>query len=228
MLIEFSNRTASLLKDHPQIAPLSWDGNKLDLASIKQLKGCRTELLQDCLRFIQKLDSLIENNFFKDDKEKNYADKTIQSLIAGLKKYSESCEYYPRIKDFLNIIPDNTSSMVGFTLVISALIAVSVFPPLAVIPLVILSWIMMDLFFNNREEASTFKDIVFTAKAELRTIEEATDILNKEYAIQTPSLPIQSMPSTSRDSSFYGAVNNSGETNSINSAASDSTPNLKR
>ncbi len=217
MLLEFSNHTVRLLKFHlPNIAQLSWDENKLDLTHVRQLKGCRTELVGDCLTFIQKLDSLVINS----DQEKNYVNNTIRSLIASLKKYNASCEYYPRIKDFLNIIPDNVTGIVVFTLLISSLLT-TVFPPLAVIPLLILSWIIMDLFFNNREEAKAFKDTLYTAKDELNTIEKTADILNKSYPAQNINQTNNSpapIPSTSGTSfSFYGTVNNQGGTSGINS-----------
>lgn len=223
--IKFSSNTATLLKNIPNIAQLVWNENKLDLAQVKQLKGCRTELVRDCLRFIQKLDSLVEEEIFNSAKKKHFVDNTIQSLIAGLKTYSASCEYYPRIKDFLNSIPDNISGIVGFTLVISALLT-TVFPPLAVVPLLILSWIMMDLFFNNRVDVDDFKAILYTAKDELRTIEEAADILNKKQATHTltENSPIP-IPSTSGTSSnFYGTVNPVNQTSSMEDSTSRLTP----
>ncbi|MCH9636866.1 MAG: hypothetical protein WBV88_05550 [Candidatus Rickettsiella isopodorum] len=232
MLIEFSNGTATLLKAQlGYIEQLSWSDeneNKLDLASIKQIKGCRTKLVQDCLKFIQKLDELVERNFFNNNnKEKNYVDETIKSLIEHLKKYTASCERYPRIKDFLNIIPDNTSSMLGFILLISALMATAS-PVLAVIPLVIFAWVLMDLFFNNRKAAKKLTEILFTVQAELRTIEEADTIFKSKVhpfqsATQTQVSSMPSIPGTSRtvySANFYCPAGNQNDTNSINSTSS--------
>lgn len=231
MLIEFSNGTATLLKAQlGYIEQLSWSDeneNKLDLASIKQIKGCRTKLVQDCLKFIQRLDELVESNFFNNNKEKNYVDETIKSLIENLKKYTASCERYPRIKDFLNIIPDNTSSMLGFILLISALMATAS-PALAVIPLVIFAGVLMDLFFNNRKAAKKLTEILFTVQAELRTIEEADTIFKSKVhpsqsATQTQVSYIPSIPGTSRtvySANFYRPAENQSDTNSINSTSS--------
>lgn len=223
MLIKLSNATAALLKTQLHYEQWVWSNeNSLDLASIKQLTGCRAELVQDCLKLIQTLDSLVERNFFNTDQEKNYAKATIESLIEGLKKYTASCERYPRLKNFLNIIPDDVSSMVGFTLIISSLIA-TLFPPLAVIPVVIFAWILTDLFFNNRDEAKNFKEIVYTAKDELRTIEEAnnifkTRIYNPSQTVTQTEESSLSLPGTSGYSvRFYNSIEDQGKTSSINS-----------
>ncbi|HEY2566973.1 MAG TPA: hypothetical protein VGH95_04625 [Candidatus Aquirickettsiella sp.] len=111
--MKFSDSTATLLKTLPFLNELNWSDeteNTLDLTSIKQLKGCRTTLVRDCLKFIQKLDVLAEAK----GNEKNYALENINALIQALKQYKISCRRYPRLKDFLNIIPDNTSGMVGY------------------------------------------------------------------------------------------------------------------
>ncbi|TLY47437.1 MAG: hypothetical protein E6K54_05940 [Gammaproteobacteria bacterium] len=58
MSLEFSNITAALLKEQLTGEPLSWiTKNKLDLSSFKKLKGCRVQLLKDCLKLIAQLDN---------------------------------------------------------------------------------------------------------------------------------------------------------------------------
>ncbi|MGC1853912.1 MAG: hypothetical protein WA659_00840 [Candidatus Aquirickettsiella sp.] len=223
MLLEFSNATTISLKAHSFIAQLGWSNeNKLDLASIKQLKGCRTKLVQSCLIFIQKLDASAKIDSFNSNEKKNYALQTTQKLLESLKKYKESSERHPRIKNFLNIIPDNTNGIVGFILIISSLIT-TLFPPLAIIPLIIVAWVLIDLFFNNREEAKNLKEILFTAKDELSTIETATDLLTKKRQstqTQIAAAPIPSTSGTKYNSIFYRSGDDQSETSSINSTSS--------
>ena len=216
MLIKFSDSTATLLKTLTFLNELNWSDeteNTLDLTSIKQLKGCRTTLLQDCLKLIQKLDVLAE----AEGDEKNYALVNINALIEVLNHYKTTCEHYPRLKDFLNIIPDNMSGIVVFLIIASVLASIA-FPPLAVIPLFIVSWVLMDLFFNNREAAKNLQATLYMFEDDLRTIDSANNILKIKVqptptAVQTPSsTPPISIPgpSTSRNYSarLYGSIEN--------------------
>lgn len=204
MLVEFSDTTATRLKaELPKIGQLfgmNEDENKLDLARIKQLKGCRTKLVQDYLKFIQKLDALVAvDASFHSDKIKNYAFESSQLLIEGLKKYLGSCERYSRIKDFLNIIPDYTSGMVGFIIILSTFIATTS-PLLAIIPVSILIWGLIDLFFNNRTAVKNFRTTLFSAENELNTIREACNILKHNTPLpETQATPLLAIASTSRN-----------------------------
>ncbi|WP_342226997.1 hypothetical protein [Rickettsiella endosymbiont of Rhagonycha lignosa] len=216
MLIKFSAFTATLLEtlsfyNELKCSPVT--ENTLDLTRIKQLKGCRTTLVQDCLKIIQKLDVLAKTAC----DEKNYALANINTLIEALNHYKISCERYPRLKDFLNIIPDNMSGIVGFFIIASALASIT-FPPVAVIPLFIFSWVLMDLFFNNREAAKNLQETLYNVEDELRTIDAADNILKIKVqatptAVQTPSssqaISIPG-PSNRRDYSpcFYGSIEN--------------------
>lgn len=216
MLMKFSDPTATLLKTLAFQNELKWSHeteNTLDLTSVKQLKGCRTTLVRNCLKFIQKLDVLAETEGDK----KNYALENINALFEALKQYKISCERYPRLKDFLNIIPDNTRGVVGFMIIASAFASIA-FPPLAAIPLFIFSWALMDLFFNNREAAKNLQETLYNVADELRTIDAAESILKNKIqstptAVQTPSSSAAISipgPSTRRDHSvcFYGSIEN--------------------
>lgn len=223
MLIEFSNDIAVLLQAQPYIRNLDWlNENKLDLASIKQLKGCRTELVQNCLIFIQKLDASATMDSFNSSEKKNYATQTSKELLEDLKKYKESSERYPRIKNFLNIIPDDIGSIVMFILVISLFIS-SAYLPLAIAPAFIISWIGMDLFFNNRETAKNLKKQLSLHKENLRKIEEVDDILKPKWHTPSPG-PIQAeisplaVPSTSY-ATFYRSAENLSEASGINATS---------
>lgn len=225
--MKFSDSTATLLKT-PFLNELNWldeTGNTLELTSIKQLKGCRTTLVQDCLKFIQKLDVLAE----AEGDEKNYALANIKALIEALHHYKISCERYPRLKDFLNIIPDNVSGVVGFFIIASALASIA-FPPLAAIPLFIFSWMLIDLFFNNREVAKNLQETLYMLEDDLRTIDSANNILKIKVqpptAVQTPpSSPIMITPSTSHSSRMYGSVNQRNpHTTNTNSPSTSFTP----
>lgn len=223
MLIKFSNASTTLIKAQlPHIEQLDWsDENILDLSSVKQLKGCRTELVADCLQFIQKLDHLIEHNFFTSDKEKSYGESVIKLLVESLQHYSVSSERYPRLKDLLNIIPDNASGTAGFILLISTAIA-TLFPPLAVIPLLIIIWGLMDLFFNNRGEAKIFKEILFVAQDELSTIQKADNIFKtKVYPPQekSSSLSIPGPSRTTYSAPLFSRAENQSLTNSTHSVS---------
>ncbi len=80
MLIEFSNDIAILLQAQPYIRNLDWlNENELDLASIKQLKGCRTELVQNCLIFIQKLDASTKMDSFNSNEKKIMPPKPLRN-----------------------------------------------------------------------------------------------------------------------------------------------------
>ncbi len=114
-----------------------------------------------------------------------------------------------------------------FILVISLFIT-SAYLPLVVVPLFIISWIGMDLFFNNREAAKNLKKKLSLHKENLRKIEEADDILKpKSYTpsqtpIQTEVSPVPApipVPSTSY-ATFYRSAENPREASSISSASS--------
>lgn len=153
--MKFSDSTATLLKTLAFHNELKWcheTENTLDLTSIKQLKGCRTTLVQDCLKAIQELDVLKDS----DKNKKNFAFKEIKKLIQALEQYKISCERYPRLKDFLNIIPDNTSEMVCFMIIASGF-ASFLFPPTAAVTLFIVSWALMDFFLIIEKTLKTFK-----------------------------------------------------------------------
>jgi hypothetical protein len=222
--MKFSDSTAILLKTLAFLNELNWSGeteNILDLTSIKQLKGCRTTLVQDCLKFIQKLDVLAEA---PEEKQKIYAFKKIQALTQALYHYKISCERYPRLKNFLNIIPDNTSGIVGFMIIASALTSIA-FPPLAVLPLFIFSWVMLDLFFNNRDAAKNFNEILSILQNELRTIQEGDTLLNPTP--NTPSAPITITAGTSHSPRMYGSVNQRNQDDiNVNSSSISFTPSL--
>lgn len=212
MLIKFSNDTATLLSaELAEIKQLNGPNEaetQFDLSKIKKLKGFRTELVKNWLKCIQQLDQLIQQQ----GKEKDYALEKINALIQALKQYKTSCEYYPRLKDFLNIIPDNTDGIVGFMFIASSLIAFLSLP-FIVVPLFIFSWIVLDLVFNNRTAAKTLETSIWTIEDEIRTIGKANSILNIQQP--TPQMPIQiqrspviPIPSTSRAYSpgFYDPV----------------------
>lgn len=218
MNLELSNTTATLLKEQLTGEPLSWiTENKLDLASIKKLKGCRVQLLKDCLKFIAQLDSFSGDN----EGKKAFSTGSTLHLIEILKKYINSSKHNPRLKKFLNFIPDHTGSIVGFALIVSSALSI-VSPPFAVIPIVIFFWILMDLSFNNREVAKNLQDALYSIKAELRTIEEADTILKVKVqatlsTVQTVSStsPIpRPGPSTSRDyaARSYDSIKNDSKT----------------
>ena len=204
-IIKFSDRTARSLKELPFLNALNWSGeneNTFDLTSIKRLKGCRTRLVQDCLEFIRKLDVLARGN-----EKENYALEKIKTLIEALNHYKISCDRYPRIKDFLNIITDNTSGMVGFMLIASTIASLA-FPPLTAIPLFIFSWVLMDLFFNNREEAKNLTEILLKIQDDLRIFQENDTILTPTPRSATPSTPPRGNSSgTSYSPRMYGAIN---------------------
>lgn len=221
MLMIFSDFTATSLKTLPFLNALNWsDENTLDLTSIKQLKGCRTTLVRDCLKFIKKLDAIATANV----NEKNYALESIKVLIEKLKQYKSSCERYPRFKDFLNIIPDNTSGIVGFTIIAGALASIAC-PPLAAIPLFIFSWVLMDLFLNNRDAAKSFNEILFTFQEELSILQERNRIIQPKST--TPSsVPIEITASTSHSLRMYGSVNQRVQQGTVHSPSTSFTPNL--
>jgi hypothetical protein len=202
MLLTFSQETAQLLKDQiPCIGELTWrDENELDLISIKQLKGCRTQLVQDCLKTIQDLDNLSIDSS-QSDEWKNFLNNSRQSLIENLKKYLKNCERYPRIKNFLNIIPDNTSGMVSFIIVLSIFITVTSHSPfLAIIPVSVFIWVLIDLIFNNRSAVENLKTLLFTIKNKLGAVKEACHILSQHAEVLTTTpLLAESTPSTSRN-----------------------------
>lgn len=228
--MKFSDSTATLLKTLLFPNALHWSGetkNILDLTSIKQLKGCRTTLVRDCLKFIQKLDVLAKG----EGDERNYALANINTLIQALNHYKISCERYPRLKDFLNIIPDNMSGVVGFLIIASALASIA-FPPLAAIPLFIFSWVLMDLFFNNREAAKNLQEALYKVEDEIRTIDAADNILKIKVqpptAVQTPSSSTTMITAgTSHSPRMYGSVNQrSQHDTSMNSPSTSFTPSL--
>lgn len=203
MLVKFSDATASLLKiELPKIGSLFEieDENNLNLANIKQLKGCRTGLIQDCLKLIQELDALAPIRFINTEEKENHLIESRKSLIEGLKKYLSSCERYPRTKDFLNIIPDNLSGMVSFTIIASIFTAILISPSYFIIPFGILIWVGIDLVFNNRGAVKNFREVIFTAEDELRTIKEASEIFNRcmQKTLETEETPLIEVPSTSR------------------------------
>ncbi len=231
MLIKFSDSTATLLKTLAFHNELKWcheTENTLDLTSIKQLKGCRTTLVQGCLKFIHKLDVLAE----AESDKKNYALANINALIEVLNHYKTTCEHHPRLKDFLNIIPDNMSGIIGFLIIASALASIA-FPPLAVIALFIFSWVLMDLFFNNREAAKNLQATLYMFEDDLRTIDSATNILKIKVqptptAVQRPSSsPITITASTSHSPRMYNSVIKGNPHNSnMNSPSTSFTPSL--
>lgn len=219
--MKFSVSTATLLKTLAFHNELKWcheTENTLDLTSIKQLKGCRTTLVQDCLKAIQELDVLKDS----DKNKKKFAFKEIKKLIQALEQYKISCERHPRLKDFLNIIPDNTSEMVCFIIIASVFFAYLVFSPAAAITLFIVSWALMDFFFNNRKAAKNLQEKLCKVKDELSIIGKADKILKIKVqatptAVQTPSstppIPIPGSSSSSRDYSArfyssYGSLEN--------------------
>jgi len=224
MLLIFSDFTATSLKTLPFLNALNWsDENTLDLTSIKQLKGCRTTLVRDCLKFIKKLDAIAIAT--ANVNEKNYALESIKVLIEKLKQYKSSCERYPRFKDFLNIIPDNTSGIVGFTIIAGALASIAC-PPLAAIPLFIFSWVLMDLFLNNRDAAKSFNEILFTFQEELSILQERNRIIQPKST--TPSsVPIEITASTSHSPRMYNSIIKGNPHNSnMNSPSTSFTPSL--
>ena len=217
MLIEFSRHTFALLTAElsaiKQLAASNENETQIDLSRIKKLKGYRTELVKNWLKCIQKLDQLTQQQ----DPEKLYALKKINALIEALKHYENSCEYYPRVKDFLNIIPDNTSEIVGLTFIASGFIAY-LFPPFLIVPLLIISWTVLDLVFNNRTAAKTLEACRWATEEEVRTIHKANLIL-KPASLLTVRTPISSefrtlvspeiaIPNTSRaySPSFFCSV----------------------
>ncbi|HEY2566972.1 MAG TPA: hypothetical protein VGH95_04620 [Candidatus Aquirickettsiella sp.] len=112
-------------------------------------------------------------------------------------------------------------------IIASALTSIA-FPPLAAIPLFIFSWVLVDLFFNNRNQAKNFNEILSTLQDELRIIQERDTLL-----IQTPrstmpsSAPITITASTSHSPRMYGSINqrNQHDTN-VNSPSTSFTPSL--
>lgn len=239
MLVEFSNSTATFLKTElPKIGQLfqSNEGeNTLDLGRIKQLKGCRTGLIRNCLKLIQELDTLANINFINNDEKENHLIESRRSLVEGLKKYLSSCERYPRTKDFLNIIPDNVTGMVCFTIIASTFSAI-LSPPLSIIPVSVLIWVLIDFFFNNREAAKNLRETLFTAEGELRTIKEAYHIFKRSMQMpsETEETSLLARPSTSRDYNsftetnlssyrFFNAAVHTDDTNSINADSSSLT-----
>ncbi len=134
-----------------------------------------------------------------------------QRLVKSLKTYIQSSERHPRLKKFLNFIPDYTNGIVGFTLIAISLLSI-VSPPLATIPVGIFFWILMDLSFNNREAAKNLQECLYSVENELRKIQGVDGILkNKEapaqITIQNPIIS-QAGPSTRKDYSvqFYGST----------------------
>lgn len=232
MLKAFSVNTAALLKTLSFLEALNWSGenqNILDLTSIKRIKGCRTILVQDSLILIQKLDKLAEKS--AEDRIKSYVSRKMKELIENLKRYNVSCERYPRIKDFLNIITDNIGEMVVFMIIASVGASIA-FPPLAVIPLFIFSWVLMDLFFNNRDEAKNLHNLLHSILDELTTLEKADIILNPEIHAAQNAIPTQPSrltpePSTSRNCknyapNFHGSIED-GQVNTEKSSINSST-----
>lgn len=214
MLIKFSNDTAALLRaelaEFKQLNEPNETETQFDLSKVKKLKGFRTELVKNWLKCIQQLDQLIQQQ----GKEKDYAREKIKVLIQALKHYKTSCEYYPRLKDFLNSIPDNTDGIVGFMLIASSLIAYLSLP-FIVVPLFIFSWIVLDLVFNNRTAAKTLETSIWTIEEEITTLREANSILNIQLAVSQIPIQIQRsqaipIPSTSSAYSpgFYRSMEN--------------------
>lgn len=183
--------------------------------------------MRDCLKFIQKLDVLAE----ADGNKKNFALVNINTLKEELNHYKISCERYPRLKDFLNIIPDNISEVVGFLIIASALASIA-FLPLAAIPLFIFSWVLMDLFFNNREAAKNLQEALYKVEDEIRSIDAADNILKIKVppptAVQTPSSSTTMITTgTSHSPRMYGSVNQRNQHNTnMNSSSTSFTPSL--
>lgn len=208
MDLEFSNTTATLLKEQLTFEQLVWiTENTLDRASIKKLKGCRTQLVEDCLKSIIELDRLGSMS----EEKKNFSTTSTQFLVNSLKTYIQSSERYPRLKKFLNIIPDHTDGMVGFALIATSALSI-VSPPFAFIPLGIFFWILMDLSFNNRQAVRNLQESLFNVENELIKIQEVDNILKNQeaptpIAIQNPTTS-QAGPSTSSNYSaqFYGSI----------------------
>ncbi len=202
MLILFSNTIAQLIKEKlPKLEPFFGtddDENTLDLSRVKELKGHRTELVQNCLKIIHQLDILSKDKLFKNNEKKNYILKNTQLLLEELKNYSLNCDSTPRIKDFLNIIPDNTSTIVGFTLVITSLLSTQ-FPFLIPVPLTLGLWILLDLIFNNRTVAKKLKERVRTINHELKTISATHNILKNEAPIPSETQQLSAAASTNQN-----------------------------
>jgi hypothetical protein len=219
-IIKFSNPTALSLKGLHFHNELDWSDeneNTLDLTNVKRLKGCRTLLVQDCLEFIRKLDVLAS----ADGEKKDYALEKIQTLIEALNHYKVSCDRYPRIKDFLNLAPDYSGETAAFIIIISAIIS-TVFPPLAALPLFIFSWVLMDLFFNNRDETKNLTEILLKIQNDLRTFQENDTILTETQRFSPSTLPRERASRASYSPSMYGAINQP-DTN-INYPSTSSTP----
>lgn len=206
MDLVFSNTIAELLKEQLTYEQLVWTTeNTLDRASIKKLKGCRTELVEDCLKSIIELDRL----GFTNEEKKQFSLASAQRLVESLKTYLQSSERYPRLKKFLNVIPDHTGGIVGFILIATSALSI-VSPPFALIPVSIFFWILMDLSFNNREAAKNLQESLYNIKNELIKIQEVDYILKnkeKEQIAVQESLISEAGPSTSNyPAYFYGSI----------------------
>ncbi len=209
MNLEFSNTTAALLKEQLAYEQLAWTTeNTLDRASIKKLKGCRDQLVEDCLKLISQLDNFSLINAEK----KPFSSASILELVESLKTYLQSSKRYPRLKKFLNFIPDNTDGIIGFILIATSLLSI-VSPPFASIPVGIFFWILMDLSFNNRKAAKTLQESLYSVENKLRKIQEVEDYMLKneeapaQSVVQTPLIS-QAGPSTSYSAQFYGSTEN--------------------
>ncbi|EDP45791.1 hypothetical protein [Rickettsiella grylli] len=241
--ISFSNTIAELIKETlPQLEPFFEtpnDENTFDLSQIKELKGHRTQLIQEGLNLIHQFDRLSQHHFFKNNKQEveDYILKNTQLLLESLKNYSLSCNSSPQIKDFLNIIPDNISTIIGFTLIITSLLSIQ-FLPLVSIPLALGFWILIDFTFNNRKAAKQLKETMRTLKNELRTIEETHVILKHETTLPFPSETQRlsaAIPSTSQNYhsfsepstssySFFGTTDGNPDTEINLETSFSSTP----
>lgn len=208
MSLEFSDTAIDSLKEHLIYGQLDWTTeNTLDETSIKKLKGCRKQLVEDCLKLILALD----NFGLMSEEKKSFSIASTQHLVECLKTYLQSSERYPRLKRFLNVIPDHTNGMVGFTLFVTSMLSF-ISPPFAVIPISIFLWILMDLSFNNREAASELQECLYLTEQELKTLQTADSILKTkktpaQNAIQT-SIISPAGPCTRKDYSahFYGST----------------------
>ena len=124
------------------------------------------------------------------------------------------------------------SGIVGFLIIASALASIT-FSPLAVIPLFIFSWVLMDLFFNNREAAKNLQATLYIFESDLRTIDSANKILKIKVqptptAVQThSSSPITITAGTSHSPRMYKSIIKGNPHNSnMNSPSTSFTPSL--
>jgi hypothetical protein len=135
-------------------------------------------------------------------------------LLSGLEDYIKSCEKYPLAKDFLNIIsrPD-ALRIVSFDLLVIAFIAASI----ALLPTAPIGWVVIaliamiaiptflivDLLFNNRDEAEKLEGELRTAKEGLIALKEKNRVACSSPSAQTSKANTRPSGNNSPNPSFF-------------------------